>query len=404
MYLRPTRVLAPERIPRLFEWFGLLCVVLIGVEWAVADVLALGGDLVANYLFAFVFSGVPALGISYAGYRLDRSDVEPDQYRRVARWCLGGLVGFLGLNLVLMAIWPMDSLLFNVGWARGTAIYGAAGGLLVGGIEARAVHRARVAERRNAHAEHLETQHQWLSYMNSLLRHEVLNTANVIEGYADLLLDEADDDGSRAHLETIRRQSRSMSSVIEDAQILLEATDREGGFERVDLSTVVAEQTAELRTRYDVAVDNDVPDGLTVVADDLCFRIFSNLLTNAVKHNDGDAPRVSVDAEVDAETVTVLVCDNGPGIPDSRREQLFDGETRKRTHGLGLYLVRTLAERYGGSVELRETGPEGSEFAVSLPRATGEASGSRTAVDADAGARGATGSACDGRTPTRPRP
>lgn len=388
----PSLRIDSKRIPRLFAGLGLGFVLLIGVEWAIVDLFGLADDAVGHYLFAFVFSGVPALGIGYAGYRLERSDVDPDQYPRVARWCLGGLVGFFGLNLVLIAIWGGDSLVYNLGWARGTAIYGAAGGLIVGGIEARAVHRARVAERRVARAEHLETQHRWLSYMNSLLRHEVLNTANVVEGYADLLLAETDDERVRDRLETIRRQSRSMSAVIEEAQTLLDATDHEGedAFERVDLSAVIAGQVADLRAEYDVDVENGVPDGLVVAADDLCFRIFSNLLTNAVEHNEGDTPRVSIDAETDDGTVTVVVRDDGPGIPASRRDGLFEGETRARTHGLGLYLVRTLADRYGGTVELRETGPDGSEFAVSLPLVSDVASTPANAVD---GASAVTGTA-----------
>ena len=50
------------------------------------------------------------------------------------------------------------------------------------------------------------------------------------------------------------------------------------------------------------------------------------------------------------------------------QETLFE-RNMGADHGLGLYLVRTLIERYGGTVELTETGPEGSTFTVELPRA-----------------------------------
>lgn len=106
-----------------------------------------------------------------------------------------------------------------------------------------------------------------------------------------------------------------------------------------------------------------------MAADDLLPRVFSNLLSNAVEHNDGARPRVDVTVETTPDSVTVLVADDGPGVPRSKLPSLFERTAEGTSHGLGLYLVRTLAGRYGGRVDLRETGPDGSVFAVELPRA-----------------------------------
>ena len=276
---------------------------------------------------------------------------------------------FLSLNLLMIAIWPTDTLRNNLGWARGTAIYGAVGGLVIGIIEGRTVHRARVAEREAARAEHLESQRRWLGYMNSLLRHEVLNTANVIEGNAELLMDEYGDDSSSERLETIRRHSRNMSEVINDVRVLLEATEEVDEFEPVNLSEVLTDRLVDLRTTYDeVEIETVIPGDVFVLADALLPRVFSNLLNNAVEHNDSATLRVSVSVKVTDETVVVSIADNGPGVSVAKRETLFQQDTRTSNHGLGLYLVRTLSARYGGTVELRETGPAGSEFVVELPR------------------------------------
>ncbi|WP_233255292.1 sensor histidine kinase [Haloplanus rallus] len=105
---------------------------------------------------------------------------------------------------------------------------------------------------------------------------------------------------------------------------------------------------------------------MCVTADALLGRVFANLLDNAVEHHDGQRPRITVGADPDGDTVRVRVQDDGPGIPERQRERLFE-QGGTRTHGLGLYLVRTLVERYGGSVELAETGPEGTTFVVELP-------------------------------------
>lgn len=358
-----------RRGPRILVGLGLLFVAVIVLEWRLLDALRPAENLTVHFLFAFLFSGLPALGISYGGYWLARSDVETDQHPRIVRWCVGGLVVFLSLNLVMIALWPAESLQNNVGWVRGAAVYGSVVGLAIGLIEARAIRRARVAEREIVRSEQAETQRQWLSYLNSLLRHEVLNTANVIEGYSDLLLDDDPDELAADRLRVIRRQSRNLTGIINDVQVLLEATEDADRFEVVNLVDVLTARLVELRTRdADVEIETTLPDDAFVAADHLLPRVFSNLLNNAVDHNDSPNPHVAVSVETTETTVAVVIADDGPGIPESKRDTLFEGDTHTSNHGLGLYLVRTLAERYGGTVDLRETGADGSVFAVELPR------------------------------------
>ncbi|WP_245902921.1 sensor histidine kinase [Salinigranum rubrum] len=356
-------------MPLVLVGLGTAFVLLIVVEWIALDLLRPSQSLTAHYVFTFTLNGVPALGIAYGGYWLDRSPVETDQHRRIARWCFGGLAVFLAINLVMIALWPAETFVNNLGWARGTAIYGAGGGLVIGVIEGRAVHRARVAEREAARAEHVENQRRWLGYMNSLLRHEVLNTVNIIEGNAELLMDEYGDDPSSERLETIRRHSRNMSGIINDVRVLIEATEEADEFEAVNLTEVLTDRLIDLRTTYEeVEVETTIPGTVFVMADALLPRVFSNLLNNAVEHNDSATPRVSVSVEVTDETAVVSIADNGSGVSAAKQETLFEQDTRTSNHGLGLYLVRTLSERYGGRVDLRETGPTGSEFVVELPR------------------------------------
>ena len=98
--------------------------------------------------------------------------------------------------------------------------------------------------------------------------------------------------------------------------------------------------------------------------------VFRNLLTNAVQHNDEDVPEVTVAATTDGERVTVRVADNGPGIAEERKDTIFNqGETGLDSAGtgLGLYLVETLVNRYGGTVSVEDNDPTGTVFVVELP-------------------------------------
>ena len=365
------RLRSPEWIPPLIAGSG----VVFTLSFFVETFLVYGDGYVRSndFVVSFFLVLVAAMPLAAGGYWLRRSDLLPERYPRIANWVVGGLVFFLLVNLPMIAVWNPNGLAAAFGWARWAANFGAAAGMMMGIIEARAIQRELEAQRAAIRAETAEDQQQWLDYLNGLLRHEVLNSANVITGYAELLLerDGIDDDDVRNQLATIRRQGEEMTAVIRDVKVLIESANDVDRLEPRNLVDVLAEELDRLRDVADsVAVEASMPDGTFVPADDLLPRVFSNLLRNAVEHNDSDRPRVAVTVERDAETVTVDVADNGPGIPENERATLFErSDNTGGSHGLGLYLVRTLVERYGGTVELAETGPDGSRFTVELPAA-----------------------------------
>jgi signal transduction histidine kinase len=99
-----------------------------------------------------------------------------------------------------------------------------------------------------------------------------------------------------------------------------------------------------------------------------------NLLENAHRYGGGD---ITVHTERHGPQALVRVCDRGPGVPEGLRERVFEAFYRMPGHaekaggvGLGLSLVKQIAERHGGSVrcEAREGG--GSCFVLSLPLST----------------------------------
>jgi signal transduction histidine kinase len=95
-------------------------------------------------------------------------------------------------------------------------------------------------------------------------------------------------------------------------------------------------------------------------------------LVNAVEHNDKEEPRVEVTVQEDEETATVRVADNGPGIPDEKKETVFDQGATGRTSGgvgFGLYYVEAMVSEYGGEVRVEDNTPEGTVFVMELPKA-----------------------------------
>ncbi|MAN62056.1 MAG: histidine kinase [Parvibaculum sp.] len=119
-----------------------------------------------------------------------------------------------------------------------------------------------------------------------------------------------------------------------------------------------------------VSIRIDVAEGLEVDADpDHLFRVFLNLGRNAAQAMEGGG-EISVSAFNDVESVTIELADTGPGIPDAARERLFQpfgGTTRQGGTGLGLAISADLVRAHGGTLELVETGAEGTRFRIWIP-------------------------------------
>ncbi len=145
----------------------------------------------------------------------------------------------------------------------------------------------------------------------------------------------------------------------------LDATPALAEHDAVDLLALAAEESA----RVDAAVDGS---SLVVQGEErLLRRALRNLLENAHRYGGGD---ITVHTERAGKQVLVRVSDRGPGVPEALRERVFEAFYRMPGHaekaggvGLGLSLVKQIAERHGGSVhcEAREGG--GSCFVLSLP-------------------------------------
>ncbi|MGO4633285.1 ATP-binding protein [Streptomyces sp. 2RAF24] len=142
----------------------------------------------------------------------------------------------------------------------------------------------------------------------------------------------------------------------------------------VGKATVAAERGVSLR----IAPDSLLPDRLVDPRE--LVTVVGNLVDNALDAASGTADAlVEVDLRGEGGTVVLRVTDSGPGVPADRRELIFtEGWTTKEPpahgkRGLGLALVRRLAERRGGDARVDTGADGGAEFTVVLPEALREA-------------------------------
>jgi len=143
----------------------------------------------------------------------------------------------------------------------------------------------------------------------------------------------------------------------------LEAVEEREASEDVDLLGLAAEECA----RYEDARLEGEP--VKVRGDPrLLRRLIRNLLENAKRHG---APPVEVRVSRAGSGVEISVCDRGPGVPAGERERVFDPFYRRagatEGAGLGLALVRRIAQRHGGEARCASFGERESCFVVALP-------------------------------------
>jgi PAS domain S-box-containing protein len=228
---------------------------------------------------------------------------------------------------------------------------------------------------RKEYERQLEEQRDNLEVLNQVVRHDIRNDMTVVSGRANLLEEHVKESGKR-DLEAIQDSAKSATELTKMARDLSEVMlSTEEDVEPVKLDQYLNPVIENVRSKFETAVITTagrIPEA-RVQGNDLLGAVFRNLIQNAVVHNDTEVPTVHISTAIDGEMLRVSIADNGPGIPDTRKETIF-GKGEKGLEspgtGLGLYLVQTLVEQYGGAVWVEDNDPEGSVFFVELPVVT----------------------------------
>ncbi|MFT4922135.1 MAG: signal transduction histidine kinase, partial [Haloarculaceae archaeon] len=219
----------------------------------------------------------------------------------------------------------------------------------------------------------LKEQRDDLEVLNQVVRHDIRNDLVVIEGYARELESHVADEG-REYVTTITERTEDAISLTNRARELAETTvEQQTTCKPVSLRPILRDVADDVDSSYSdavITIESQIPN-VEVLADGMLSSVFRNLLTNAVHHNDKDVPEVTVSAGQRDGRAVVSVADNGPGIPDERKTEVFEKGHRRADSdgtGLGLYLVKTLVDQYGGDISIEDNDPEGTVFVIEFDR------------------------------------
>lgn len=230
-----------------------------------------------------------------------------------------------------------------------------------------------IAERKERERQ-IADQRDDLELLNQVLRHDLRNDLQVVAGRLDVLSDHVDKNGEdslETAAESVRHAIELTTTAREMAEVML---TEENETKQVDLQSRLTGVIDDVSSSYPdatVTVEGAIPR-VRVTATELLDSVFDNLLSNAIQHNDKAMPEVTVSVSQHDETAMIRIADNGPGIPDDQKDQVFGkGDTGLESTGtgMGLYLVQSLVDIYGGDIWVEDNDPEGAVFQVKLTTA-----------------------------------
>jgi len=206
--------------------------------------------------------------------------------------------------------------------------------------------------------------------------HELRTPLTSVLANLELLAEELDGEQAES-AQAALRSTRRMRRLVGDLLLLARADAKRAQPHRMtDLAEVLTDAAAEIEPmagEHELSIDAE-PALVPGVKDDL-HRLALNLIDNAIRHTPAGT-HVRARTGIDDGDATLIVEDDGPGIPAELERRLFErfvrgGGDGGRGSGLGLAIVRAVAESHGGTVILErpETGA-GTRFVIRIPTET----------------------------------
>lgn len=209
----------------------------------------------------------------------------------------------------------------------------------------------------------LREKNERLERFASTVRHELRNPLNVLNGWFDIARNEGDPDA----FETCQSAIDQMTRVLKTTVLLLEERESEIERESVDLAAM-CEHCWAMVPESNASLEITTTQHITADKDRL-KQLLGNLFRNSVEHG-GDEVTVTVGDLDDG----FFVEDDGPGIPESERDAVFEEgySSVLSGSGLGLAVVRKISEIHDWKIALTDSNVGGVRFEVTGVETSGE--------------------------------
>lgn len=247
----------------------------------------------------------------------------------------------------------------------------------------------KMARRLNEDREKIVGERNRAELYLDIMGHDINNLNQTVLGNLELIQDEPSlTEDMKESISKSIISTKSSAAIINNVRKLQKISEEEVGQELLDINDLILACINEAPHPNDKKITfNYTPrKGMIIKCVPLVKEVFCNIINNSIKYS---GPEVTIDIETGDAIIwnkkyyTIVVSDNGIGIPDEVKPKLFNrfqrGTTTAQGKGLGLYIVKSLLEKCDGSVKVEDRVPgdysKGAKFTVTLPAVEGEKNG-----------------------------
>lgn len=205
-------------------------------------------------------------------------------------------------------------------------------------------------------------------FLHSILRHDIKNNLQLAKGYVQLLENDlAEENKHTSNVMDVLKQSEDIIKKVRT----LHKIDKERDIGEVDIGDVLDDVLSgfeDILKAQDIVIDVDEID-CKVRSGALLRPMIRNIIENSIKHSNCSSICISYEDENDL--CKLIISDDGKGVPDDLKEKVFQREFKYGDTGgtgLGLFLVKEIAESYGGSVKVLDSEDGGARFEIRLKK------------------------------------
>ncbi len=183
-----------------------------------------------------------------------------------------------------------------------------------------------------------------------------------------------DDQSENELLTIIKDSSEDLVQVMDNAVVLSQiALGDEIAKEKINITETIQSVANNFKSqldRSDMTLEMNLPENFLIRANTIIAEVFKNYISNAIKYA-FHGKNIVIDSTLDQEGLRINVRDSGSTIPEENRlkvfERSFQADEKNPGRGLGLSIVKRIAEAHGVEVGVKPNKPAGNVFYIRFP-------------------------------------
>ena len=202
--------------------------------------------------------------------------------------------------------------------------------------------------------------------------HDVQAPIATLKGLQSLALLEAKDENSKMYLNLLSETTTKLESMVKTIQLVHHLKTKKIEWEEIDLEEMIQTVYQSINNHKNCILQLDLMHSKVTGDPELLKGALHELFKNSLQYNDGKENLIiKTISKINSDSVTLVIQDNGIGIMDEAKAELFTmfkrGNENSTGIGLGLYIAQTALARMGGTIKVFDATYTGAAFHISMP-------------------------------------